>query len=432
MPAPTKDPNPQKSDPAANRALVERLKAQTLVLGWKISPFFMPGLARIEFRADERIATACVQINGIVRFSPKWAATLSDPEVRFVIAHEIMHLFMMHHGRRGTRKHGKWNFVNDKIINYNLKEIEKTLVGNTKHDIFRMPKCGVIATDAEAELTSEELYNQTPDDPGLEGQDPEQTVAGNGCGVMGDSGSGSNDDETPRHEDGTPLTRDEIEAAKRQWHEAAVQAQMEGQRAGDGAGNLLAKLLNVPEPKVRWGEVLRGALSRALAAAGHDDVSWSRRSRRSNTQFIFPGGVTHKCRVSVVIDTSGSMSDDDLNRAVAETTAIVNHTNVPVFLVVHDAGVQEACWIRPGGKGNVIKFVSSKMKGRGGTSFDEAYERVGKERGRFNTMVHLTDGEIWGTWPPKPANVHRTVVALLGSKNHKDVPVYARAIDVEI
>ena len=408
---------------SSNEDLVKRLKAQALVLGWKVSEFFMPGFGRIEFRADERIATACVQLNGIIRFSPKFAASLTDAEIRFVIAHEITHLLMLHHDRRGARKPQKWNISTDLLINYNLKQIENKLQGNTSQDIFRMPKVGIIADDKQADMTAEEIYNSLDDDAyggGSGDYDPDQVTVGAGCGVQDDDGNGQG------------MTREEKERALREWHEAAVQSQMMGRKAGDFAGNLLANLLTIPEPRIRWADVLRGALNRALQAAGHDDVTWQRRSRRSNLVFILPGGVTYKCRAAVVIDTSGSMSDDDLTHAVAETVGIVNHTNVPVFLVVHDHGVQEACWIRPGSKGTMAKFVSSKMKGRGGTSFDEAYARVQEEPGKFNVMVHLTDGEIYGTWPAKPANTTKMVVALLGSKNHSDVPALAKVIDVEI
>jgi hypothetical protein len=70
------------------------------------------------------------------------------------------------------------------------------------------------------------------------------------------------------------------------------------------------------------------------------------------------------------------------------------------------------------------------MKGRGGTSFDEAYACVGEE-GKFNVMVHLTDGEVFG-WPDKPASVRRLVVALLGSACDTEVPQSAKVIEADL
>jgi predicted metal-dependent peptidase len=421
------NPNPSTSngkrapiDLAVAEALVKRCKAQAMSLGWKF-PFFLPSIARVEFRADQRTGTACVDLKGIIRVNPSFASKLKDPELQFVIAHELMHPLMLHHDRRGHRDPLRWNIGCDLIINRTLQNVADQAGAGS----FSMPMddkgkpIGIIANEDQAEMTAEQLYSEQPDPPQwlkdafAAGNVP---VAG-GCGIEpGDAG------------DGDTKTDDQL---KREWRECAAQSQMAGRQAGTHEGNLLAELLDVPPPKVRWSEVLRGALYRAIAEAGRDDVAWSRRSRRSTCEIILPGGITYRCKASVVIDSSGSMSDEDLARCVAETTSIVNNCRVPVFLVVHDHAVQEACWIRPGAKSTVHASIKKRMKGRGGTSFDEAYARVEKEPGKFNTMVHLTDGEVYD-WPDRPASVRRLVVALVGSASKENVPADARLIEVEL
>lgn len=409
-------------------ALVKRCKAQAMSLGWKF-PFFLPAIARITFRADIRYCnSACVDLRGIIRVHPDFAARQKDTELQFVIAHELMHLLMLHHDRRAHRDPLRWNLATDRIINRTLQRSAEA--AGSGAGIFTMPKEGVIADEDQANLTAEQLYQLEPEPPASLRQMHVTGLVpvGQGCGPL------------PGESDGQDPT--EIEAQlNRQWREVAAQAQMSGRQAGDTAGSILADLLDVPPPKVRWAELLRGALHRALAEAGRDDVSWSRRSRRSSVDIILPGGVTHRCRAAVVIDSSGSMSDEQLARCVAETTAIVNHTQVPAFLVVHDHCIQAACWIRPGARGAVHTQVKAQMKGRGGTSFDEAYQRVEKEPGRFNTMTHLTDGEV-GSWPAKPANVKQLVIALVDSpltrqpdwspKLGEVWPADARCIEVEL
>jgi predicted metal-dependent peptidase len=398
-----------------NAALVKRCRANAFQLGWKI-PFFLAPLAHIEFRADQRIRTACVHLNGVIRVSPAFAETLKDPELQFVIAHEMMHLLLLHHDRRGHREPNRFNVATDLIINRTLKNVaDKAGAGS-----FTMPKVGIIADDDQAEMTAEQLYQTLPDQPQLNGLDPAQIQVGNGCGAL------------PSDGDSVSLNQATIEALKRRWRETAAQAQMQGRDAGTLEGNILADALDLPQPKVRWQEVLRGALSRAREEAGKDDVTWSRRSRRSTPEIILPGGTTYRCKGAVVIDSSGSMSDEDLARAVTETEAIVNHMGVPVFLVVHDHCVQAAVWIKPGGRGAVRAQIQKRIIGRGGTSFDEAYAVVEAEPTKFNVMVHATDGEIYGTWPNKPPSVRRLVVALLGSKSKADIPHDARVVDVEI
>jgi hypothetical protein len=48
-------------DPEVAAVLVKRCKAQAMSLGWKF-PFFLPSIARVEFRADTRMSTACVDL----------------------------------------------------------------------------------------------------------------------------------------------------------------------------------------------------------------------------------------------------------------------------------------------------------------------------------------------------------------------------------
>jgi len=413
----------RRIDPDVAAALVKRCKAQAMSLGWK-SPFFLPAIARIEFVAAHFPPTACVDLRGRIRVNPEFAASLKDTELQFVIAHELMHLLMLHHDRRANRDPVRWNIATDLIINRTLKNASAAMGAGA----FTMPSVGIIADESQAEMTAEQLYSEVPEPSA---QQRAQAAAGTtpvgaGCGPT----PGDQDGEDGQDgQDGRGGKSDD--QLKREWRECAAQSQMSGRQAGTQDGNLLADLLDIPPPKVRWAEVLRGALHRAIAEAGRDDVSWSRRSRRSGTDIILPGGITYRCKAAVVIDTSGSMSDEDLSRCVAETTAIVNNCRVPVFLVVHDHCVQEAAWIRPGARNVVHANIKKKMKGRGGTSFDEAYNRVEKEPGKFNVMVHLTDGEVYD-WPERPSSVRRLVVALLGSANETHAPADARIIEVEL
>jgi predicted metal-dependent peptidase len=415
-PAPTTN---GRLDPEVAAALVKRCKAQAMSLGWKF-PFFLPSIARIEFIAAKFPPTACVDLKGRIRVNPEFAGTLKDSELQFVIAHELMHLLMLHHDRRGHRDPLRWNIATDLIINRTLKNVANQAGAGS----FTMPSVGIIADEDQAEMTAEQLYSELPEPSAQQkAQHSQGTMpVGAGCGPQPGDQPGDGDTEQDK------LTEDQL---KRQWRECAAQSQLSGRQAGTQEGNMLADLLDVPPPKVRWSEVLRGALYRAIAEAGRDDVSWSRRSRRSGTEIILPGGITYRCKASVVIDSSGSMSDEDLARCVAETTAIVNNCRVPVFLVVHDHAVQEACWIRPGARTTVHNNIKKRMKGRGGTSFVEAYDRVEKEPGKFNVMVHLTDGEVY-EWPNRPSSVRRLVVALVGSSSRESVPDDARIIEVEL
>jgi predicted metal-dependent peptidase len=265
-------------------------------LGWKY-PFFFPVLARIEYRVSVDIPTACVDLKGLIRVNPFYLAQLSDAEVQGVIAHECMHLILLHQDRRANRGPWRWNKATDRIINLTLKTMG-----------IALPSGVLYADDDQKDWTAEQLYD-AEEECDEQNYCPWQVPVGAGCGPSTDGNGPGQDDkkdgqgqgDDPGDEDGQGTPSDDT--LRRQWREIAAQCKVQAKQAGSTAGDMLAKLLEVPPPRVRWAQVLRGSLYRALAEAGRDDVSWSRRSRRSTTTIILPGGVTYKCRAAVVIDT---------------------------------------------------------------------------------------------------------------------------------
>lgn len=435
------------ADPAL-ADVVKRCRALALGLAWKV-PFFLPVMARVEFVGSRAISTACVDLRGIIQVSPDFAATLKDNELTFVIAHEFLHLLLLHHDRRADRDPLRWNLATDRVINRTLVTVADQLAGPGRVDDrspLRVPSSGLLAEPHQATWTAEQLY-QAEVEPSEEQQrqHAQGTLGvGQGCGpaplpdATGTPGDGDGDDADPTHAPGTPpggaTAQDPGQtdsALRRRWQETAAACQLRGREAGHGAGNLLAGAIELPAAKIRWAQLLRGALHRAVAEAGRDDVAWSRRSRRSTPELPLPGGITYRCRAAVVIDTSASMTDAMLSAIVAETVQIVDQCRVPVFLVVHDYVVQSAGWIRPGSRYAVTAAVRARLTGRGGTLFEPAYDRVAAEPGRFNVLVHLTDGEVT-TWPAIPANVRRLIAALVGRGHAAAPPEQTRTIEIEL
>jgi predicted metal-dependent peptidase len=121
------------------------------------------------------------------------------------------------------------------------------------------------------------------------------------------------------------------------------------------------------------------------------------------------------------------MSDEDVAEAVGHTVAIGLATKSKLFLVVHDAVVQWAGWL----EGDLAPQLPAKMLGRGGTAFEPAYARIAEEHAQFDIMIHLTDGGV-GTWPARPPNVQRGIVALLGWMDRHALPPDQEAIDAKL
>lgn len=419
--------------------LLDRLLGLKADICWQLDTL-APAVGALSFHEATWCRTACVDARGRCYFNPAFAAKLADAELRFVVLHEALHPLLQHQARRGDRDPLIWNYATDLSINAVLAALKTRDAGYIK-----VPACALLPQkhlkQAPAFASSEEYYvwlTQNPDDKqacaGADdqggGQPDEddgngERMPGSGCGVYEPKPGQPGADEGQAAGAGlSPV----------QWKLIGQVVQAEAQRAaaaGNVALGMLANLLTIPPPRVRWGDLLRKAASSTLAAAGRDDVSWNRRSRRSNGVYTLPGSVTTRAKIAVVIDASGSVDDDALSRAVSETAAAVDATGVPAYLVIHDAAVQYQGWIRPGVTGHqVARFV----KGRGGTLFSPAYLAVGEQtHDKFGKLIHFTDGVPCEAWPELPPNCRSGIAALIGYASDKAVPEdHWQAVPVDI
>ena len=88
---------------------------------------------------------------------------------------------------------------------------------------------------------------------------------------------------------------------------------------------------SVLEPTVDWREVLAGSVRRAVgSASGAVDYTYQRPSRRaaSMARVVLPSLRRPVPTVAIVIDTSGSMSQDDLAAALAEVAGVLRGVGI--------------------------------------------------------------------------------------------------------
>ena len=195
-----------------------------------------------------------------------------------------------------------------------------------------------------------------------------------------------------------------------------------------GAGSVPAGLARWAEqtlrPKVNWRQQLASALRSSVHhKAGAADYTWQRPSRRQQPQDVVlrPAMTRPVPSVTVVVDTSGSMSEDDLDRALTEISAIVA-TVVPgdsvrvlsVDTAVHtDQQIHNTSQIRLGGAGGT----------------DMAAGIAAAAEGEPDAIVVITDG--WTPWPPtRPTGARSVIAALTDDYCMRQVPDWIQAIDM--
>lgn len=159
-----------------------------------------------------------------------------------------------------------------------------------------------------------------------------------------------------------------------------------------------------PQP---WRELLGAALRSAVTASGAgEDYSYGRPSRRSAgvPRAVLPSLRRIPPRVSVIIDTSGSVSDSELGSALLEVAAIsraLGGRRDLVSVVPCDAAARDVH--------QMCRAEGIELVGGGGTDLRTGFTRALGARPRPDVVVVLTDGQT--PWPQSRPPC-RTVVGL--------------------
>jgi predicted metal-dependent peptidase len=123
---------------------------------------------------------------------------------------------------------------------------------------------------------------------------------------------------------------------------------------------------------------------------------WKRMRRRwlaATPRQYLPKRHTHKPRWLAMLDTSGSMSQDDLIYAVSQLKALGNTEG---YIICCDASPD---WKSITKISHVNDLKHTKIVGRGGTIFDEFFRDYAKNVGNeWDCVIVLTDGYC-GTVP---------------------------------
>ncbi|MEU9101639.1 VWA-like domain-containing protein [Streptomyces sp. NPDC048361] len=191
-------------------------------------------------------------------------------------------------------------------------------------------------------------------------------------------------------------------------------------------------------PPQAWRELLGAALRSAASGAGAgQDYTYGRPSRRSAgvPRVVLPSLRAKPPRVSVVVDTSGSVCDAELGSALLEVAAIAQALGGRRDLV----GVV-SCDAAAGLVHSLCRGQGIPLMGGGGTDLRAGFTKALAARPRPDVVVVLTDGQT--PWPStRPAC--RTVVGLFprggGASSWKEddpdhvphvAPAWARVVEI--
>ena len=144
--------------------------------------------------------------------------------------------------------------------------------------------------------------------------------------------------------------------------------------------DLIERLTNIEPPKFDW----KGYLRRFV---GNSTVSYTKKLRRKyNKRYSDNPGlkIKFKNNILVGVDTSGSVSNDELKEFMSELTHM-HKTGHKITVAQCDTQIN-----------SVEEFNPRKdweIKGRGGTVFQPVIDLFNKKKGVYTALIYLTDGE---------------------------------------
>jgi predicted metal-dependent peptidase len=358
--------------------------------------YFAPALFNLVPVETDLIASMAVDAHWRLYYNAEWVAAHSVEQNASLLIHEVSHLLRDHEGRRkaaGVRDHRRWNTAGDCEINDDLHAEGLPLPGDPP-----LPgKYGFQGGD-----NAESYYKQLSARPRTHGR----AAADDGHPSPPDCGSGAHGERRAWElgaDDGTDSGVPGVDRIKAELVRREVARGIEERSPFDGDVPLSWRrwARATLAPKVDYLATIRHVVRRALrdSTLGRCDRTYGRPHRRQACygEFIMPTFYQPRPRPGFLIDTSGSMGDSQLARAVSELAGLTRQLGYGADVVVAccDAAVHQ---VR-----SVFTGTEVQLYGGGGTDLGVGLraftERKVRKVAPIDLLVIVSDCRT--PWPPE-------------------------------
>jgi predicted metal-dependent peptidase len=363
---------------------------------------YLSGLAAtVRVALDNRVPTMGVFASGRLVVNPAFAEKLNDDDLIFVLAHELLHLALRTHDRARGSRALEFNYAHDYIIN----DILRTELG-----VREVPAGGLDMPDARTRSAEElvlEMRRKAADTPSKSAVfDGEETTIGRLFGPGSRGGDGSAEQPAAGDVLGEQNEKEMFpdDVADQAEKAAAIrEVASSGLALARAVGALRGLRGDDPGATSQVVTALRGlyrtpwevVLQRWMESVAPGERTFARPSRRGadRSDLVLPGRRREGWMLNVIIDTSGSMTEE-IPRALGAIADFCEAVAVDqIRLLQCDVAVTSDEQLSP------TELAHYQVTGYGGSDLSPAMELLAADP-QVRAVAIITDGDI--QYPPDP------------------------------
>jgi predicted metal-dependent peptidase len=412
------------SEDARLRVMAARIVAQSR---W---PYLSTLLFNLKIVESHELPTLAVDEGWRMYYSPEFVMDQTPEALATMVLHEALHCVNQHGPRfraltQPSERHVAWNSAGDVGINHVLDEAHMPW-----GDFEPLRFSHLSKFDVKPEMATEKIYFTIVD---YINEHPDEFQSQSDCGSV--VGGKARDYEIARSDSGNPAIKSDQQDVIRDQvaQEILNYARIKG--IGSLPGFLLRWAEDLLEPKIDWRKAFAGAFRSSLATVlGRRDYVYTRPSRRQSAmrtgshEIILPSmRKPAPPAIAIVVDTSGSVSIDEIKMFLTEVDGIVKANGISsgVTVIPCDMEVGEIQKLRSRGA-----ITTLRLHGGGGTDMGVGIAAAGLLRPTPKIIVVFTDG--YTGWPDGlPKGVETMIVCLTASECLETTPSWARKILIE-
>ncbi len=378
----------------------ERATLSRLTRGLRMVAASLPHLsglaAAVRLAVDDGVPTMGVFASGRLVANRGFTAKLSNPDLVFVLAHELLHLALRTHDRAVGSSRLEFNYAHDYIINDMLRHA----LGYEKIPAGGLDMAGAREKSAEEIVLEMRRNANTSARTQVWGGEIVSISEAIGKGRQSSAEQAGDVLDAGREREMFPADSEDQAERARVMRDLAAKGMamakalglMRGRGTQEGSGRQNVRALRGVY-RAPW----QVALQRWLEGVSPGERTFTRPSRRGaeRDDVVLPGRQRYSQTLNIVIDTSGSMADE-IPFALGAIADFCEATGVDEIRVVQcDTSVTADDRLSPS------ELAEFEVKGYGGSDLTAALATLAADP-RISAVVVITDGDIAYPKDPMP------------------------------